>query len=147
MGKKEDLIQEATDLEIEVSADNTVAELEEMIAKANADLEQDDDGGEDQEQEEYPDGSKFFRSAITGLFIKTGNPIKSEGNVAPRGVRFVPYHFSRFDGDVSKFGYLATADAKALKILETDINVVQISEEEYLEETDVTNPKIKRAKY
>lgn len=144
MAKKDDLLQELQELGYEVDESNTVAELEEMLAN------HEDEGDESTDQsasEEYPQGARFWRTRIAGLFIKTGDPKRTAGEVAPQGVRFQPYTYERFDGDKSKFGYLATNDEKAIKVLEKDVNVEEISEDDYAEQTDVSNPKIKRANY
>lgn len=87
-------------------------------------------------------GKKFFRSLIPGLSIQLA-PVK-EGQVAPETLRFVPYRYISDMGEDLYFGYLETDDERALKILAADVNVTEISEEDFTKYTDVESEKIAR---
>lgn len=74
--------------------------------------------------------TKYYRSSISGLEVVVGQADASKGEVAPQTVRFAPYREKEF-GDVTKVGYLATDNAKAIKALKDDPNVTEIDQDEF----------------
>jgi hypothetical protein len=72
----------------------------------------------------------YYRSGIAGLEVVVGPPDEDKGEVAPQTVRFAPYREKEF-GDVTKVGYLATDNAKAVKALESDPDVTEIDQDEF----------------
>lgn len=72
----------------------------------------------------------YYRSGISGLEVVVAPADESKGEVAPQTVRFAPYREKEF-GDVTRVGYLATDNAKAVKALKDDPNVTEISQDEF----------------
>lgn len=91
---------------------------------------------------DFEAGTKFYRTAIAGLNIITGDP--ADGEVAPESVRFDAFE-ERVRGDKVVVGYLATANQTAIRKLAKDPNVENIDEKEYVDATDEENEKVKRA--
>lgn len=85
---------------------------------------------------------KYYRSAIAGLKIEVGPPVS--GDVAPQTVSFDVYQ-EKYQGDNIKVGYLATDNSVAQKVLKNDINVEEIDEDEFNQNTDSdANPKVRK---
>lgn len=80
-------------------------------------------------KEEPKDSTKFFRSRLNGLTVVLGGHKSTD----PTDLETVVFatKVEMFQGDAVKFGYLATDDKRAHKILEGDYNVEEITEKEY----------------
>lgn len=138
MPNKQELLVEAEALGLEVDDNLNKDELERRINEAN--------GG--QASDDFDKGTKFYKSRIVGLFVKTGDPDFDKGEVLPRGERFTPYSQSSPDSPYEKrYGVLATSNKTAIKVLANDHNVEEIQEEDYLELTDPKNKTIKKLPY
>lgn len=90
----------------------------------------------------------FFRSKVAGLSLQVKPADTDKGEVAPHSVRFTPIA-SMYAGEMTKFGYLATSNKRAIQICKSDPNVTEITEEDYremLEKADNPDePNVKRA--
>ena len=87
------------------------------------------------DQEGFGDGTCFYKSSIAGLSIPVGDP-EDNGGVQLH-VSFQPYEvFDEKIGERYRVGYLATDEQDVQEVLADDINVEEISEEEYLEATE-----------
>lgn len=86
--------------------------------------------------EEDSSDTMYYRSRIAGLSVVVGSPDPTKGEVAHPTVDFVPYweELKGVEGRV-KVGYLKTDNGSAIKKLNEDINVEQISKEEYEDAT------------
>lgn len=91
-------------------------------------------------------GLSYFKSkTIPGLSIIVGKP--QEGQVAPETVRFVPYDIEPEVGERVVIGFLETDDSRAIKILKKDLNVQEISRDEYEKYTTLDDEgKIRKAR-
>lgn len=83
-------------------------------------------------------GSKlsYFKTDVAGLRLMVDGGDTKEGRM-PEYVRFEP-HFETYQGDRVRVGYLATDNAKAIKMAKEDYTVEQISKEDY---EKATKPK------
>lgn len=72
---------------------------------------------------------KFYRSRIAGLKVL----IKDAVNFDPTTIEYVRFSpvKEKFEGDLIKVGYLKTDNKIAIEKLATDVNVSEITEEEY----------------
>jgi hypothetical protein len=79
---------------------------------------------------------KYYRSPIHALSVVVGNPDPTKGDVAHPTVDFVPYWEERkgVEGKL-KVGYLETDNGSAIKKLDGDHNVTEISKKEFEEAT------------
>lgn len=96
-----------------------------------------------------PKGSKkYYRSRIAGLEVVI-KPAKVIGDEA-KTVRFTPF-LQRWDGDMTKIGYLETDSLRAQAILKDDPNVELIDKKDYDEvfkkAADDSNPNVVRSGY
>lgn len=82
----------------------------------------------------FDSDTKFYQSDIHSLSIVVGDPDTSKGEVAPNTVSFEPYLVQEIGREGwFKRGFLATSEGSALKALENDPNVTEISQDEYTE--------------
>lgn len=131
--KKEKLLKEAQERGLEMDENNTIEELE--IALNDLDAQEDQSG------------TKYFKTNIAALKVKLDDPNYDDGEVHIKTLRFKPFAERDDDGYRVKVGYLKTADKRALKVLEKDTNVTEISEELFYERTDPTNKGVKPLPY
>jgi len=83
----------------------------------------------------------FYKSRLAGLSVVVDNDRDNQDpTTALEQVRFVPYE-EKFQGDIVRTGYLKTSDPRAVKILATDSNVEEISEDEFKQATDTERDK------
>lgn len=91
---------------------------------------------------------KYYRTNIAGLSVVVGQA--EDQYASPETVRFIPI-LQRWDGDMQKFGYLATDNAEAIKKLNADHRVVSIDKSEFdgiMERADDDDaPNVKRTGY
>lgn len=78
------------------------------------------------------DDMVYFRSKIATLSVVIGDPDPTKGEVAPKMITFTPY-FEEARGVEGKFkvGYLKTRNGSAIKKLQNDPNVTEISKEQF----------------
>lgn len=133
---REKLEKKAESLGLKFVPETTDEELQQLINDfQNNDTEQEG-------QETFGSGFKFFESQLPGLSVQIGD--EPDRDEQPNLVRFTPYEF--FDeakGDHYSLGYLATDEQDAIEVLSDDFNVKEITEDEYRKATS----KGKRARY
>lgn len=76
------------------------------------------------------ENDRYFRSTIAGLMLHVAPANIEKNEVAPHTVRFTPI-FQRWDGEMTKFGYLKTSNKKAIEMCLADPNVSEIDAKEY----------------
>jgi hypothetical protein len=95
---------------------------------------------------EHSASTRFFKTAIAALKVNVGAP--PDGSLDHNYVRFTPIH-QKWEGEPTKFGYLATDNKRAIEILSDDPNVVEIQGSEYDEilrrADDTTELNVRRA--
>lgn len=117
MANKEELLEKAQNLGLDVNEESTKADIQ--AALDNYDAEQEPEDGE----------SRYFKTPISGLTIPFGEAKPGE---MEKSARFTPYQlFDQAKGDHYKVGLLATDEPDILEVLEKDGNVQEIDQEEY----------------
>ena len=124
----------------------------EAVAEYKKELADREAAAQPEDQKKYKTGKmKYYRSPIAGLEILLGYSEDETSLRTPDVVRFQPLLFKRFDGDISKFGFLATDIIIAQEKAEADFNVVEITAAEYKKHQDAADDEsddtVKRTGY
>lgn len=87
-------------------------------------------------EDQYPAGSKFFRSSIAGMTVL----VNADDEEARKSVRFAPHAYKNGMGDIDRVGFLFTDDADVIARLEQLHEVVQMSEKDFRAALDKSEP-------
>lgn len=115
--KREKLERQATEMGLKFQANTSDEDLEQLIQ----DFKDDDS-----------DDTKYYRSDLYALSVVVGDPDPTKGEVAPKTVDFVPYYvYERGKEGKQRVGFLKTSNGSAIRKLENDEHVQEITKQEY----------------